>query len=144
MFWGEKKNGGGGTIFVTRREIFASLLGWFAGGGGAGGGGGGRGCITVRKTVEQLGRSVDWDWVLAAWLICWVACVHIRDTFWGIVSVFKIFIGYRSKPEQITNCKLYVTVSSLTLLPTSLTSFCTPLPGGSVFCRHKDALHPPC
>ena len=51
----------------------------------------------------------------------------------------KLFIGYRSKPEQTTNCQLSVTATSAHLLPVSLIfSLCTPLPGSFVLLQiHK-------
>ena len=51
----------------------------------------------------------------------------------------KLFIGYRFKPEQTTNCQLSVTATSAHLLPVSLIfSLCTPLPGSFVLLQiHK-------
>ena len=56
------------------------------------------------------------------------------NLFCKLCNLFcKLSVDYRSKPEQTTKCWLSVTTSSLThILPISLTSLCTPLPGSFV------------
>ena len=56
----------------------------------------------------------------------------------------KLFIGYRSKPEQTTNGQLSVTTYSLThLLPIPLTSLCTLHPGSFVLLQtHRYFISP--
>ena len=61
------------------------------------------------------------------------------------ISSSRIFTGYLSKPDLMTNCRLSVTTSSLiNFLPSLWPSHCVhPFQAASFFCKHTGTSYPP-